>query len=226
MLKKWIAVGFVAIALGVIAFLASAAEDEPEDHQPPKDQAVAEEKTNVEEEATSDDTHKAADKGHHGQRDEWGPPGLPGQLGPGHENLPGGPRGPRGDRQELSPPGLPGMGVPGRGPFQDWASLEKNDPDMFKLIKQKMALERQTRDLADSYRQASTAKRESIKKEVEKLVDQQFEVRQQIRQMDLKRFEEELQRLRDAIERRNKARKEIVEKRVTELLGPDEDVGF
>ena len=97
---------------------------------------------------------------------------------------------------------------------------------MFKLLRQEMDLDRQTRDLAGDYRQTPRAKRDDIKKQVEKLVDQQFEVRQQRRQLELKRLEEELQSLRDAIERRNKARKEIVEKRVSELLGQEQDIGF
>jgi len=97
---------------------------------------------------------------------------------------------------------------------------------MFKLLRQEMDLDRQTRALAEDYRQSPRPKRDDIKKQLEKLVDQQFEVRQQRRQLELKRLEEELQSLRDAMERRNKARKQIVEKRVTELLGQEEDVGF
>jgi hypothetical protein len=97
---------------------------------------------------------------------------------------------------------------------------------MFKLLKQEMDLERRTRELADDYRQTPAAKRDEIKKQLAKLVDQQFDVRQQRRQLELKRLEEELKGLRDAIERRNKARQQIVEKRVTELLGPEEDGGF
>jgi len=140
------------------------------------------------------------------------PPDREGRPGPDREGGPGQDRRP--------PPGPP------RGPYQDWTSLEKRDPDMFKVLKQEMDLERQTRELAGDYRQASAAKRDEIKKQVEKLVDQQFEVRQQRRQLELKRFDEELQRLRDAIERRSKAHKQIVEKRVAELLGQEEDTGF
>ena len=104
--------------------------------------------------------------------------------------------------------------------------MEKNDPEMFKIVRQEMDLERQSRELVDSYRKAPRDKRDDIKKQVEKLVDQQFEVRQQRRQLELKRLEEELQHLRDAIEARNKSRKQLVERRVTEILGQDDDAGF
>ena len=97
---------------------------------------------------------------------------------------------------------------------------------MSRLVKEEMELYHQTHDLAREYRNASTSQREEIKKELQKLVDHEFEVRQQHRQLGLKRFENELQRLRNSIERRNQARKQIVEKRVAELLGQEEDLGF
>jgi hypothetical protein len=153
------------------------------------------------------------------------PPDREGRPGPSREGRPG-----PDDRRSPGPPQGPGFDGPPPGPprwpYPDWTSMEKKDPDMFKVVKQEMDLERQTRDLAGDYRQAAPAKRDEIKKQVEKLVGQQFEVRQQRRQLELKRFDEELQRLRDAIERRSKARKQIVEKRVAELLGQEEDTGF
>ena len=99
------------------------------------------------------------------------------------------------------------------------------DPEMFKILKQEMDLQRQTSDLANDYRQAAGSKRDEIKTQIEKLVDQQFEVRQQCRQLELNRFEEDLKRLRESIETRNKARKQVVQRRVAELLGQD-DTGF
>jgi hypothetical protein len=130
-----------------------------------------------------------------------------------------------GREQPMGPPGMPFR--PGFGPgFHDRASMEKSDPEMFKLFKEEMELDRKTRELVHHYRQASTAERDGIKKEIEKLVDQQFQVRQQHRQLGLKRFEEELQRLRSSIEKRNQSQKQIVEKRVAELLGQEEETGF
>jgi 2-oxoglutarate dehydrogenase complex dehydrogenase (E1) component-like enzyme len=122
------------------------------------------------------------------------------------------------------PGGFP-MGPP-RWPHQDWESLEKNDPDMFKLLKQEDDLDRQTQELSMQYRRAPAAQRDGLKKQVEKVVGQQFEVRQERRQLELKRLEGELQRLREAIEKRTKSREQLVGKRVAELLGQDEDSGF
>jgi hypothetical protein len=135
-------------------------------------------------------------------------PGMPDRRGPGK---PQGPEG-RADRP--------------RWPHHGWELLEKNDPEMYKLVRQEMDLERQTRDLAHQHRQAASEKRGEIKKQLEKAVAEQFDVRQQRRQLELKRLEEELQRLRDAIERRDKVRPQLVEQRVGELLGQDGDVRF
>lgn len=173
-----------------------------------------------------------------GAKPPFGRPGVddPRRLGPPDR------RGPH-DEHDLAPkPPLPG-GMPGgtpgrmqrmpagpvgppRWPHHDWGSLERNDPEMFKLFKEEMELEHQSRDLAGQFRQSPSPKRDEVKKQLQKIVSQQFEVRQQRRQLELKRLEEELQRLREAIEARNKARQQLVEKRVSELLGQDEDVGF
>ncbi|MGQ9576393.1 MAG: hypothetical protein ACUVUC_13850 [Thermoguttaceae bacterium] len=104
--------------------------------------------------------------------------------------------------------------------------MEKSDPEMYKLLKEEADLDRRSLALAAQYRRAPAEGREEIKKELSKLVDQHFDVRQKRRQLELKRLEEGLQRLRDAIEQRNKARKQIVEKRVIELLGQEADIGF
>jgi hypothetical protein len=44
--------------------------------------------------------------------------------------------------------------------------------------------------------------------------------------LELKRLEEELQRLRESVDHRTKARKELVEKRVSDLLGKEDLTGF
>jgi hypothetical protein len=61
---------------------------------------------------------------------------------------------------------------------------------------------------------------------VEKVVNRHFEVRQERRLLELKRLKEELQRFQEAVDRRTKARKELVEKRMSELLGSEERAKF
>ena len=146
------------------------------------------------------------------QNGRGGQPGVGPGPGPGAG---GGPRGFGGGR----PSGTP------RWPHHDWNAMEKSDPDMFKLFSKDHALERRTRELSVQYRQAPKEQRPSIRKELTEAVDAHFEVRQERRSLELKRLEEELNRLRSAIERRSKAKKDISSRRIAELLGED-DMNF
>ncbi|MEN6458955.1 MAG: hypothetical protein ABFC63_08485 [Thermoguttaceae bacterium] len=118
--------------------------------------------------------------------------------------------------------GMPGLPFPHEG----FASLEKKDPELFALIKKDMEFERQTRELAKQYRDASEADQPKVKEQIAEVVGKHFDIRQQRRALELKRLEQELQRLRDTMDHRSKARKEIVERRVSELTGHGDELGF
>jgi hypothetical protein len=151
-------------------------------------------------------------------------PGTPGRGGPpGEDGMPPGSFGGRGRGPGMGGP--PPAGPP-QWPFRDWESLEKTDPEMYQLLKAEVDLDRQTAALAAKYRQAPAAQREEMRKDLEKLVNRHFDARQSRRQLEIKRLEEGLQQLRDAIADRNKARNEIVAKRVKELVGQADDLGF
>lgn len=141
-----------------------------------------------------------------------------------------------GDRERMGHPGFGGgrppfadrsmpMGPP-RWPHEDWGSMEKNDPEMYQLLKSDMDLDRQVREQAMQYARAPKDQREQIRKQVQELVDKHFDVRQQRRSLELKRLEEELKRMREAMDRREKLRKDLVDKRVAELIGSNDVPGF
>jgi hypothetical protein len=131
----------------------------------------------------------------------------PGGMGPGTSGRHGG-------------AGMMG-GFPG-GPFQGMGRLQPADREMLQLQEQDMALEQQAGQLAAQYQGAPKDEQQKIKKQVVELVNKQFEVRQQRRALELKRLESELKRLREIVDRRVKARKQLVDKRVAELVGPEE----
>jgi hypothetical protein len=187
-----------------------------------------------------------------GPGNDFGPPGPPrdgdhgrgpgspdkGQQGRGPEACPlGAPGGPGGARGPM--PGMPGMpgprgpgdmgpmgGMPGGMPGFGLEFLKETDPEMYKVLKEDRDLEDQCRKLAMQYRRAPSDQRAKIKQQVEELVSKHFDVRQQRRSLELKHLESELQRLRETIDRRAKARKELVEKRVSDLIGKEDEVGF
>ena len=105
-------------------------------------------------------------------------------------------------------------------------SIKDRDPEMYKVLKEDRDLEHRTRELVEQYRRASGDDRSKIKQQLEETVSKHFDVRQQRRTLELKRLEGELQRLREVIARRDKSRKEIVEKRITTLLGTERELEF
>jgi len=104
--------------------------------------------------------------------------------------------------------------------------LKTRDPELFKAIQADHDLERQTHDQAEQYRRASKDEQANIKEKLVEIVSKHFEVRQQLRNLEVKRIEQQMKLLRDKIEQRAKNRKEIVEKRIIELTGADEGERF
>jgi replicative DNA helicase len=104
--------------------------------------------------------------------------------------------------------------------------MQTSDPEMFKLIEQDRALDRQSQEMAVKCQRASGQERSKLKDLLEQLVNKHFDIRQQRRALELKRLDEELKRLHEAMDARAKARKDIVAKRLSELLGREDDLHF
>jgi hypothetical protein len=156
--------------------------------------------------------------------DDFGPPGPPQGAGQGRPGPRPGRDGPP-DRPDNFGPGQPPGDQP-RGPRPDWPGMQRNDPEMSKLVKAENDLDLRTRGAARAYRDAPKDQRAKLKEDLKKLVTQQFETRQQRRSLELTRFEAELKRLRDAADRREKDKQQLIEKRVSDLLGEEVETGF
>ena len=102
------------------------------------------------------------------------------------------PRG-MGRGQSLAPGRAPGMAP------RELDRLEQDDPQMHKLLVEDIRLEQASLDLARQFRAAKPADREKLRAALEVEVNKHFEVRQQRRELQLRRMEEELKRLREAI---------------------------
>jgi hypothetical protein len=132
-------------------------------------------------------------------------------FGPGGGGFPGGPGGafPGG----MAPPGGPGEF------FQD-------DPEMAALNQADFDLSQQTQELSERLRSAKKEDREKVKTEITQTVTKHFDVRQQRRELQIKRMEDELKKLREAITKRNESKDQIIKKRMAELVGNEDDLGF
>jgi len=112
------------------------------------------------------------------------------------------------------------------GPPMDWEAMEKNDPEMFKLMREDMRLEQEAHELAMKLRQAPPDRRDAIKQEIRELVTKHFDVRQERRTMELKRLEKEISHVRESLEKRQSAKEQIIKQRVRELTGGEDDLTF
>jgi hypothetical protein len=105
-----------------------------------------------------------------------------------------------------------------------------HDPEAIK----EMQLEEKVQQLANIYRNFDNPQirpnkditRDDLQKEIETLVAKQFDLRQERRQKELKRFEEQIKKLRETIEKRQKARTDIIDRHVKDILGQDDDMKF
>jgi hypothetical protein len=104
--------------------------------------------------------------------------------------------------------------------------LKKYDPEMYEVEKKDMELEREALQAGQQYRRAPRDQRDALKKQLEEIVQRHFEARQSRRQLQLKRLEEDLVRMRSAMDRRTELRGQIVERRVLELMGEQSELDF
>lgn len=109
-------------------------------------------------------------------------------------------------------------------PYEDFDV--ESDPEMAELLRQDRDLDAQTHDLSARLRSTKKDDREKLKAELTVVVTKHFDVRQQRRDLQVKRMEAELQKLRDAMTKRNESRNDIIKKRLTELVGEQSDLEF
>jgi hypothetical protein len=117
-----------------------------------------------------------------------------------------------------------GFNPRGRGPG-DFGQMKEDDPEMFELMQADMKLDQQTREQAEEYRRAKPSEREAIKTKLAKLVEEHYDVRQKRRELELRRLEEQLTRLRDSVKKRVDEKEVMIKQRVSQLVGNPDD-GF
>lgn len=101
--------------------------------------------------------------------------------------------------------------------------LRRHDPERFELIKRDEELTRRTIEFAERARRVGEAEqKDKLTKELKELLDQQFDVRMQIRRLEIKDLARRLDELNAGLERRIKRKPELIERRMNELLRPEE----
>ena len=144
--------------------------------QPPKRQKTAGDTNAAAPNAESDES--APDDAFDDAFDDFDGPspfGPPGGFGP--PDAAGGP----GRNQPPGPPPSGFGGMPG-----DMASLESDNPELFKLMKKESELGRRVFSVAMKVRRATKDEREEIRENLKQLITEQFDIGQQRRELELK----------------------------------------
>lgn len=106
--------------------------------------------------------------------------------------------------------------------------LKRTDPEHFRLRMQDIKLERQSRELAQQIRALSSGPQSSeqqvnrLRGELAVVLDQQFEVRQQLQEKMVQELQQRLERLRQEVEQRKGQKDQLIEQRLEDLLKRDE----
>ena len=104
----------------------------------------------------------------------------------------------------------------------------ERDPEMLKLTQMDQELDRKSHELSEQIRRnrgAGGEQKEQLKKELAEVVNQHFNVRQERRELELKRTEEQIERLRNSVRSHKEKRDSAVQRRIADLTG-DGDSDF
>lgn len=97
--------------------------------------------------------------------------------------------------------------------------FQKEDPERYELEVRQETLDEKTFSLAQAYRNAKDEKeKQSLKQQLESTVSEHFDVREQIKESELKRMESDLQRLKERLKQRKANKSEVVKQRVNQLM--------
>ncbi len=140
---------------------------------------------------------------------------------------PGGPGGPGGmvsgfgfGRAGIGPGGEGHLVIEGFGHGSD-------DPEVEKLARSEHELERQSRELIEKYADSEDAPvREKAKAALREMLNKQFDLQNQRRDLELKRVEARLSKLREQLAKRSDARTQIVDQRLEQLVSEAAGLGW
>jgi hypothetical protein len=101
------------------------------------------------------------------------------------------------------------------------------DPETRALNEQEQKIDQDVQRIVVQYKPAADKEtRAKLKKQLEDLTSQQFDVRQQSRELEIKRLETELTRIRESIQKRTENRDQIIKRRVAQLVHEEDDLEF
>lgn len=169
----------------------------------------------------------------------WGEKAAMGQIG--EEPRPATPDGgqavvvetaePNGVRREVRVFAAPGANPAGFAARAQYAPIQfgrpRDDDEVQKLKRQEAELAQQSQSLVKRIAETENgAERTPLVNELEETINQQFDVQQQMRELEVARIEAKVKKLRETITKRSGARAAIVRNRREQLLQEAEGLGW
>jgi len=112
--------------------------------------------------------------------------------------------------------------LPGTNWSWNWSHSE--DPETKALREKEQKIEEETDKIVEQYNGTQDKEeRAKLKKQLQDKTVEQFDVRQQYRELEVKRLEKELAQIRASIQKRNEKRDEIIKRRIGQLIHENEE---
>lgn len=97
--------------------------------------------------------------------------------------------------------------------------IEQADPERYEQLVRMKALEEKTHVLGRAYRDASEAQKAKIERELQTLLVELFDLREEKRREEVARLEQRLAELKKSLEMRKQNKAEIIKRRMAQLTG-------
>ena len=105
--------------------------------------------------------------------------------------------------------------------------LRERDPQRFEQIMKERQMENEIKELSLQCRKSqNNDEKEEIKKDIKTRLEKLFDLREAQRENEIKRMEQELNKLKEKMKTRKTNRDKIIERRQKELIGEEDDMGW
>lgn len=97
--------------------------------------------------------------------------------------------------------------------------FEKSDPERYERIVRTKSLEEKSQSLGRAHRQASKSEKANIEAELNKILSELFDLREENRREEVAKLETRLKELKDSLKERQENKAEIIKRRLAQLTG-------
>jgi hypothetical protein len=97
--------------------------------------------------------------------------------------------------------------------------MPPEDPILIELMTAERQLDQDSHRLAHELKRAGADQKDQLKSRLGDVVRAHFEARQKRRKYEIEKLEGELKKLREAVEKREKGKESLVNRRISELSG-------